>query len=311
MSINKPRSIPIISYPKPSAVGIERGKPLIVITKGDPAGIGPEIISKAVYSSSLRNKAEYLIIGGKIQCRPGAPSANAGLAAFRNIKQAVDILRDTKGRKALVTGPINKYSLNKAGLKYTGHTEMLADLCRVKDVVMMFSADDFRVAIATRHIRLKDVPRSITKKGIISTAKIFHKALKEHFKINDPKIGIAGLNPHSGESGVLGSEEKLIIQPAVRSLRQRVSRNISGPHPADRVFFDLYNKKYDGVIGMYHDQALGPFKMLFFDKGVNVTLGLPFIRTSPDHGTAFDIAGKGIADPTSMIEAVKLAIRLA
>jgi len=174
---------------------------------------------------------------------------------------------------------------------------------------MMLVGNSLRVSLVTRHIPLKDVPKRLTRGKIIQTTKNTHDALKKFFRIRRPKIAICGLNPHAGEGGVLGMEEKAIISPAVNYLRKKI-KGISGPLPADTLFNKAYKGEFDAVVCMYHDQALIPLKMVAFEKGVNMTLGLPFIRTSPDHGTAFDIAGKGKADPSSMIEAIKLAARL-
>lgn len=286
-------------------------KPVVVITVGDPAGIGPEITARALKNKSLRRIANFQIINEKTgDIKIGVPSQKAGIIAVRNIKKAVRILHSIRGRKALVTGPINKYSLKHAGFNFAGHTELLADITKSKDVAMMFTAAHFRLTLVTRHIPLADVPKELSVEKIVRTTNLFHKALKNFFKIRAPRIGVAGLNPHAGEAGVIGNEEEQIIAPAVNKLARWMNKLV-GPCPSDTLFRDLYRKKLDGVICMYHDQGLGPFKMLYFDKGVNVTLGLPFVRTSPDHGTAFDIAGKGIADPRSMIEAIKLAVRLA
>ena len=285
-------------------------KPLVVITTGDPAGIGPEITKKALKNTSLRKKANFIILGSEnTSVKIGSPSKISGRISFENIKKAVKLLEAISGRKALVTAPISKYSFMKAGVPYKGHTELLAKLTNTKDIAMMFSADDFKLALVTRHIALAKVPRSLTTKRIVDTTRLFFSTLRDRFRIKDPRIGIAGLNPHAGENGVLGNEEARVIIPAIKKLRPFI-RNITGPWPADILFRLLYKKKLDGVVCMYHDQGLVPFKMLYFEKGVNITLGLPFIRTSPDHGTAYDIAGKGLADPSSMQNAIKLAVEL-
>ncbi len=287
-------------------------KPIIVITTGDPAGIGPEITEKALKNPALKGKAEFTVIGNyrsKYKAY-GKPTASGGSLAVENIKKAVKILDSLKSRKALVTAPISKFSLKEAGFKFRGHTELLGYLTKTKNIAMMFSKGAFKIAIVTRHIPLSRVSRELTEEKIINTTRLFYLALKNRFKIRNPKIGISALNPHAGESGIMGTEEEELITPAIKKLKRAI--NYKGtPKPADSLFHDLYKGNLDGIVCMYHDQGLIPFKMLYFEEGVNITLGLPFIRTSPDHGTAFDIAGKGKADPTSMIEAIKLAIRLA
>jgi len=289
-----------------------KSRPKIIITAGDPAGIGPEITKKAISQKDIKNLAEFIIVGDIDKKYPyiGHATAEGGRISVENIKKAVKILRGIKGKKALVTCPINKYSIKEAGFGFNGHTEMLAGLTKTKDVAMSFIKDYFRIVLVTRHIPLSKAASEISEEKIIRTTKLFYQALNNFFKIKKPRIGIAGLNPHAGESGIMGREETDIIIPAVRRLKIYI-KNIIGPKPADIIFNDLYKRNLDGVVCMYHDQGLIPFKMLYFDKGVNLTLGLPFIRTSPDHGTAYDIAGKNIADASSMCEAIKLAIKLA
>ncbi len=283
-------------------------KPTIVITLGDPAGIGKEITFKALKDKSIKNSARYILIGDDTDIKKGTIQARAGKIAYANILQAVNILKEHKGPKALVTAPINKASFKKAGIKYSGHTEILKVLTSSKNTVMSFWADDFRVALVTRHIPISKVSKSITKKEIVNTTLVFNEYVKKSVNKRKPVIAIAALNPHAGDDGVIGTEDKTIVLPAVKALLKK-GVNVIGPIAADVLFYKLKQGLYDGVVCMYHDQALVPFKMLYFDKGVNASLGLPFIRTSPDHGTAFDIAGKAKADPTSMIEAIKMAIR--
>jgi len=281
---------------------------VIVITAGDPAGIGPEVTEKALKNRALLRKADFLVIGCEGHpVKIGTPTKTSGRIAAENIRKAVNLLSYIKGRKALVTAPINKYSLMKAGLPFKGHTEFLAHLTNTKDIAMMFAADHFKLALVTRHIPLSEVCKSLSVAKITKTIRFFSSALKGIFGIKNPKIGVAGLNPHAGDSGTIGFEEKKIIIPAIKTLRREI-RYLQGPYPADVLFHQLYTKKLDGAVCMYHDQGLAPFKMLYFEKGVNITLGLPFVRTSPDHGTAFDIAGRGIANPTSMENAIKLAL---
>jgi 4-hydroxythreonine-4-phosphate dehydrogenase len=208
----------------------------------------------------------------------------------------------------MVTGPINKSSAKKAGLRFPGHTEYLADLAKVKDYVMMLVGGPLRVSLVTRHVPLSKVPGLLTVGDIERTIKITLEALKEDFGIKHPRIGVCALNPHASDGGIFGNEEKRIISPAVNKFRRL---GVSGPYPADSLFYDAYHGKFDSVICLYHDQGLIPLKMIARDTGVNVTLGLGFIRTSPDHGTAFDIAGKGLADPSSMETAIRMAAEMA
>jgi len=286
-------------------------KPLVVITAGDPEGIGPEITNKALNRRGIKGKADYIVIGsrGKASSR-GKATARGGEEAFRNLVKAVAILNAVDRPKALVTAPLNKTALRKAGYNYGGHTEILKKLTGARRICMMFSAGAFRVALVTRHVALSRIPGMLTGRAVEDAATLFYGALRGRFGIRRPKIAVCGLNPHAGESGAMGSEEKKVIAPAVRRLRA-AGVGVSGPFPADTIFRSLYAGEIDGVLAMYHDQALAPFKMLYFDKGVNVTLGLPFIRTSPDHGTAYDIAGTGRADPGSMEAAIMLAVKLA
>ena len=214
-----------------------------------------------------------------------------------------------------MTNPISKEVLYKSGFKHPGHTEYLAELGteltgKETKSVMMLASDELRVVPVTIHIALKDVPQALTQSEIIRTIKTTVQDLTTYFNIKQPRIAVAGLNPHAGENGNMGLEEIETIIPAIQSLKQE-GYNVTGPHPADTMFHARARQNYDAVVAMYHDQALIPLKTLDFDKGVNVTLGLPFIRTSPDHGTAFDIAGKGIANPQSLIEAIKLASHMA
>lgn len=286
-------------------------KPLVIITTGDPRGIGPEITAKVLKNKSLSKTADFLTIGG-LKTLPYCKISQrqAGRESFQNIKLALKIIRQTTRRKALVTAPISKEALKAYGQDYGGHTELLGDLTVSKDTTMMFCSKRFKVAIVTRHLPLKSVPKMITFDNILITGRHLAFALKKYFKVEKPRIAVAGLNPHAGEHGVLGKEESLVITPAIKILNK--SNNFFyGPIPSDVLYHKLYEKEYDAGIFMYHDQALAAFKMLEFNQGVNLTIGLPFIRTSPDHGTAFDIAGKNKADPSSMREAVLLASKLA
>lgn len=278
---------------------------------GDPSGIGPEVALKALASPKVKGLADFLLIGDaeKKSFRYGRIDPACGRAAIQYIDRAVELIK--KGEAdALVTGPVNKSAIRASGIaNFEGHTEYLAGAARVRDFAMMFVGKSLKITLVTRHIALKDVARSVSAEKIYRVIALTHKYLFEYFGIKRPRIGVAGLNPHAGEGGSFGREEEDIIKPAIRKASGKFG-HITGPFPPDVVFYDALNKRFDAVVAMYHDQALIPFKMLHFKDGVNVTLGLPFVRTSPDHGTAFDIAGKGVADPASMIEAIALACRL-
>ena len=271
-------------------------KPRVIISTGDPNGIGLEVTNKALRDSRIKALADFTVI---------RPSDDTGFAA---LSRAVKILKRGKA-DALVTAPVNKSAINKSGILFKGHTEYLASRTCTKKIAMMFCKDSFRVTIVTRHIAIKKVSRLITRAMVKDAIMLTGEALKKYFNIRSPRIGVCGLNPHCGEDGLMGTEEKDIISPAIKSARSGTLR-VSGPLPADVIFHQALKGKFDAVISMYHDQGLAPFKMIAFDSGVNVTLGLPFVRTSPDHGTAYDIAGKGIADPTSMKQAIKLAVKM-
>ncbi len=244
--------------------------------------------------------------------RPDSANAPAVIAAIEAATAAA-----LSGRAgALVTGPISKATLYARGFAYPGHTEFLAALAERRTPgrqirpVMMLASDDLRVVPATVHIPLAEVPGAITRDLILETARVTHEALRRDFGVARPRIAVAGLNPHAGEGGALGREELDIIAPAIAALREE-GLNVAGPHSADTLFHEAARKTYDAVIAMYHDQALIPLKTLAFDKGVNVTLGLPLVRASPDHGTAFDIAGTGRASPESFIAALGMAAAIA
>jgi 4-hydroxythreonine-4-phosphate dehydrogenase len=246
--------------------------------------------------------------------QPGQPDPANAAATIESIERAVSAVHEGHAG-AIVTNPIAKHVLYDSGFHFPGHTEFLGALAgawggQPAQPVMMLWSRDLAVAPVTVHIPLCDVPRSLTFDLIVSTARIVARDMSLLFKISHPRLAIAGLNPHAGEAGAIGREEITIIAPAIAQLRKEGLR-VSGPHPADTLFHAAARTRYDVAIAMYHDQALIPIKTLAFDTGVNVTLGLPFVRTSPDHGVAFDIAGKGLANPASLIEAVKLAARLA
>ena len=246
--------------------------------------------------------------------RAGVADPANGASVIAAIEAAVSAVVAGKAG-AVITNPIAKSVLYQAGFSHPGHTEFLAALARrhlpdaPSQPVMMIASDELRVVPLTIHIPLSAVPGAITTDGIVTTVHIMAAALKRDFAIACPRIAVTGLNPHAGEDGSMGSEDGNIIAPAIAALREE-GHSVSGPHPADTLFHKERRRTYDAVLAMYHDQALIPAKTLAFDTGVNVTLGLPFVRTSPDHGTAFDIAGKGIATPSSLMAALVMADRM-
>ncbi len=310
-------------------------KKRIAVTMGDAAGIGPEVIVKSIgtiskyclpvivcdgaFLKAQARKFKADISGAKIcdmknikaPIKPARVSAPAGRAAYEYIVEAVSqaLVEDVS---AVVTAPINKESFSRAGVKFPGHTELLAKLTGTREFAMMLCGVGLRVVLVTTHAALKDVPELITKEEIVSKIGLAAEYLRDGLKIKRPRIGVAGLNPHAGDGGIFGAEERNIILPAVKSAGRKFGQSvITGPVAPDALFYKAKRGDFDAVVCMYHDQGLVALKMEAFEEGVNVTLGLPIIRTSPDHGTAFDIAGKGKANPRSFIEAVKLAVRLA
>jgi 4-hydroxythreonine-4-phosphate dehydrogenase len=318
----------------------------IAITMGEPRGIGPEIIVKALFSAEIRDYCSPIVIGdaevikkavkltglplkvvsisilsdskptaGKIEVldikshlfKKGLTPKDSGRAVVKYIKKAVELALK-KEVKAIVTAPISKESLKMAGYSWTGHTELLAELTKTKDFAMMFVSDKLKIILSTIHIPIKDVPRTINEKLVLKTIKLAKKGA-DMLGIKNPRIAVAGLNPHAGESGLFGKEESKAITPAIKKAQEK-GVVVSCPYPPDVVFYKAYKGDFDIVVCMYHDQGLIPFKMFAFETGVNVTVGLPIIRTSPDHGTAFDIAWKNIANPSSMLAAIKLASKL-
>ncbi len=343
----------------------------LAITIGDPGGIGPEVVMKALVrlkAEGLRLKVEdnifvvicdrvvmeeaigllkslqpdqksffpnikyikpealveiekshsvdtiYLIDSGLLKTfKKCEPSKEGGIASVEYIKRAVEFAM--KGLfHGIVTAPISKTSLRMAGYNWPGHTEMLKEFTGAKDVAMLFYAPpkgefrELRVLLHTIHIPLKDVPSKVTEEGILKTIHLAKKGA-QLFGIEDPVIGLAGLNPHAGEEGLFGDEEIKEIIPAIKRA-QREGLKVKGPVPPDVIFYKAIQGEYDIVVSMYHDQGLAPLKLIAFDRAVNITVGLPIIRTSPDHGTAYDIAWKGIANPSSMIEAIRIGLRL-
>lgn len=322
-------------------------RPIVGITMGDPVGIGPELICLALTHRQVYDVARPLVIGdvqvlekaklvtktpsliatvnspGAASYKPGCidvlncshidpatlvwghPTEGTGKAMEHYIIAAIDMaINGDVG--AIVTCPINKSALKLAGSRFHGHTELLAHRTGTTEYAMMMAGDRLRVVLVTIHISLKQVSQSLTIENIMSTIETTDYSLKERFGFERPRIGVAGLNPHAGESGMFGDEEARIIEPAV-GFSKKNGIDVSGPYPPDTVFINAMNGQFDAVVCMYHDQGLIPFKMVHFSDGVNTTLGLPIIRTSVDHGTAYDIAGTGVADPGSLIQAIRLA----
>ncbi len=319
-------------------------KKTIAITMGDPGGIGPEVVVKALQDERVRSSVTPVIVGdgGVIRdaadltgtgigleedlSRPvsgnsayfidinersgfprSAPSAEGGNASVSCIRTAVELCLEGKAH-AMVTAPISKQALRLAGHYWPGHTEMISELTGARKTAMMFSGPVLKVILVTIHVPLRSVPALITEEKVYNTLCLAEKAC-DMLSIDTPRIGVAGLNPHSGEGGLFGSSESKNIEPAIRRAAKE-GFNVSGPYPPDIIFKKASDGDLDIVVAMYHDQGLIPFKLIHFDTGVNCTIGLPIIRTSPDHGTAYDIAWKGTANPASMIEAILLAERM-
>ncbi|MEO9780326.1 MAG: 4-hydroxythreonine-4-phosphate dehydrogenase PdxA [Sedimentitalea sp.] len=314
----------------------------IALTCGDPAGIGPELAVKAW--QTLGADCPFFWIGdprhlprdtpvveitapGQVigACGRGLPvlahafaaASTPGSPDLRNARGVVEVIEravalvQSGAASAACTSPISKKVLiNGAQFAYPGHTEFLAALAGRERVVMMLASERLRVVPTTIHIALAEVPRALTPDLLRETIAITADGLRQQFGISHPRLAVAGLNPHAGEGGAMGDEELAWIEPLIAELKND-AMTVTGPHPADTLFHTAARKNYDAVVAMYHDQALIPIKTLDFDLGVNITLGLPFIRTSPDHGTAFDIAGQGTANPTSLIEALKCAQTMA
>ncbi|MEK6322582.1 MAG: 4-hydroxythreonine-4-phosphate dehydrogenase PdxA [Acidobacteriota bacterium] len=325
-------------------------KPRVGITIGDPAGIGPEIVLRAVAEDGVRAACSPVIIGDAAELRRqahviglaadfdtiapeqfavgnfvnpviydtgktngsvnwGALTASSGLAAITAIEACVRLCLAGQ-LEAMTTAPINKESLKLAGSPFPGHTEMITELCGADESLMCFFAGDLKVFLLTIHCSLSEAIKSITRERVASAIALADRELRR-FGIPRPRIAVAGLNPHAGEHGLFGSEEASEIEPAIEECRKKLGIDVSGPWAADTLFLRAWRGEFDAVAACYHDQGLIAVKCLAFGHAVNVTLGLPIIRTSVDHGTAFDIAGRGIADHGSMVEAIKLAARLA
>ena len=285
-------------------------KPRIAITSGDPAGIGPEIARKAADDPRVRKVCEPIVYGPPAGStfKPGELSADAGRAAYETLCSAVGDAR-AGVVAAIATAPVNKLAFARAGLPWKGHTDLLAHLTGSTRVAMMFWSEPLKVVLATIHIPLASVTNALTRELMDDIIDLSARELPR-FGLEKPRLAVAGLNPHAGEEGLLGHEERKVLRPAIETAQKRGIR-IDGPFPGDTVFGRAVRGEFDAVIACYHDQGLIPVKLLAFGRAVNVTLGLPIIRTSVDHGTAFDIAGKNIADPSSMIEATLLAAKLA
>jgi 4-hydroxythreonine-4-phosphate dehydrogenase len=287
----------------------------IGITLGDPAGIGPEIVQAALASGRLPETAKYSIIGRPVASSLGQPTQETAHAALDALEESVALA--LRGEiQAVVTGPIHKARMYEIGFRFPGQTEFFADRCSVKNFAMLLTGGKLTVALVTTHLPVREVAAALSKDEIVRTGLLL-KGFLHRRQIEKPRIAVAGLNPHAGESGALGREEIDIITPAIAELNSQSpitnhqSPIFAGPFSPDTLFHHAANGDWDGVLCMYHDQGLIPLKLHAFHEGVNVTLGLPFARTSPDHGTAFEIAGKGIARADSMIAAINLAVELA
>jgi len=310
-------------------------KPAIAITVGDSNGVGPAVVLKSVQHPSVRRICAPVLVGPvdvfeyysrrlgmalpshpivessllpSSQIHPGLLSAGSGRAAARAIEAGVELAR-AGVVSALVTAPISKHALHRGGVRFAGQTEMLQRLTGARDVAMVLVSRSLRVGLVTIHVPVKRIASLLSRKLLRGKIETIHQSLVRDWRIRKPRIAVLALNPHAGEAGDIGTEENRIITPVIRSLSQAME--ISGPFPADAFFARSGPGSCDAVIAMYHDQGLIPLKMSAEGRAVNVSAGLPIVRTSPDHGTAFDIAGKGRASPDSMIEAIHLAVRIA
>jgi 4-hydroxythreonine-4-phosphate dehydrogenase len=315
-------------------------RPHIAISLGDPAGIGPEVVVRAL---AVRPERDVVVYGDPVvlvaaaeragvprvppdavrvvttlrpgEVRPGQPNDASARAQLAYLEAATNAVLAGEAR-ALVTAPISKEWIARAGFEFPGHTEYLAARAGVPEVAMMLAGPALRVVVATTHIALRDVPTRLTPAGVAKQIVLTAEALARQFRLARPRVAVAGLNPHAGEAGRFGDEEARIVEPAIADARARlaaagIDAQVTGPHVPDVVFRQAASGAFDAVVALYHDQGLIPVKLLHFDDAVNVTLGLPFVRTSPDHGTAFDIAGTGAARPDSFLAALDLATRLA
>jgi len=337
--------------PTPCDYTHDMPSPLIAITMGDPAGIGPEIIAKTIDEKRVFAECRPVVLGdegiltyttrwlkssvtikriegpeegvfeaGTLNLIPlsnltpeevplGAPQKKGGEAAYRYIERGVQLAQGGS-IDAVVTAPISKEALNAAGYAFPGHTELLASLTGAEYPVMMLAGPRLRVVLVTIHLPLRAVPAALSTERISRTIRITDQGLREYWGIASPHVAVAGLNPHAGEGGLFGSEEREVIMPAIEECRH-AGMAVDGPFPPDSLFYHAASGRYDAVVSMYHDQGLIPLKLLHFRDGVNITLGLPIIRTSVDHGTGYDIAGRGVADPLSLINAILTAATMA
>lgn len=281
------------------------------ITLGDQAGIGPEIVRAALASGRLPADAQYSIIGETVDCSLGQPTTATARAAWDALEEAARLALNGE-LDAVVTAPIRKAAMYEIGFKFPGQTEFFADRCGVKNFAMLLTGGTLTVALVTVHVPLRDVADKLRTDEIVRVGLLLEDFLRRR-GIGKSRVAVAGLNPHAGESGSIGGEEAEIIAPAVAELQWLCGSRaiVAGPFSPDTIFHHAASGDWDGVLCMYHDQGLIPLKLHAFHEGVNVTLGLPFPRTSPDHGTAFEIAGKSLARPDSMIAAIKLALELA
>ncbi len=309
-------------------------RPRIAVSIGDPNGVGPEVFLKCFSNDSLTDQVELIPVGSSsvldyyrnllnikggndllvdvsepmgFKLTPGKVDSCAGELSMVCVERATDMCLAGEVQ-AMVTCPISKEAISAAGYNFLGHTEFIAERSEANSYLMMMVSGELRMGLVTAHIPLGEVRGQITQVGITNTISVMASALRSDFGIGQPRIAVLGLNPHAGDGGVLGREEADIIIPAIRSIGS--DTNVSGPFPADGFFGRAAWKSFDGVVAMYHDQGLVPFKTLSFGKGVNVTAGLPIVRTSPDHGTAFDIAGRGVAEEGSLHEAILLAAEI-
>ncbi len=321
-------------------------KPIIAITVGDYNGIGPEIVLKSILNREVRRCCSPILVGPMsvfeyyakrnrigVQLnrwdsrkktgfpiveprllkdpviRPGKISAHAGRVSAQSVAMAVELVRSGNA-EAVITAPVSKKAVHLSGLRFPGQTEMLQHLTNSRSVAMMLVSNTMRVGLVTIHTPLKNVVAELTSELLRKRIRLIYNALVQDWHIPNPRLAILALNPHAGEGGSIGHEERTVIEPVIRQLCSQGMR-LSGPHPADAFFARYRTESTDAIVAMYHDQGLIPLKMSSIGKAVNVSVGLPIVRTSPDHGTAFDIAGKGIADPASMIQSIILAVQLA
>lgn len=297
----------------PLVLSQSRSTRTVVITMGDPRGVGAEVIRKALTHKNISCLGNYILIGNRklLGETPFAvidvPYQNPGHGSLKFLDKGIELIKAGAG-DALVTAPLSKEAVSRYKKNFCGHTEYLAESFGVSKFDMMFVSKDIRLSLVTRHVALKDVPKLITRQAVLSSIELMHLTLKTKFGIKDPKIAVLGLNPHAGEKGLLGQEEIKYIMPAIKQAQLKGAK-VTGPFPADTFFSK--DKGFDGIVAMYHDQGLAPIKGMYFKNLVNFTAGLPFVRTSPVHGTAFDIVGQNKADPSSMMAAIKLAFELA